>query len=646
MTYPTVTTSLPTATPGPQTTHNVDLPASNTDDMLVMCCAADGPPGSQIAAPEGWVNLSYMRPDLTFRYGVYGKISSGSEPPQVQIETESPLTVVFDVHVIADSAGFISHETVRSLYPNVQQSNSPNHGDNLTVPWGTEDTLWLNVAAWIDDAETVTVWPTGWTHTQSEAINDSGAGSNASVVVATAAKLSTAGTEPSLPFTISGSERWVYQMIAIRGVFSPTDDTEQISTIPTSGTDRVDLWYDPDDGVFATDEDLNVLTIDTTPDRSYLGLGCPVFNPIADATGVFTLNGFVPRIHTGDIGWSSATGITLPADGHYRVTLEGRYFGDGSTREEIGWCLDGSTTLYTPPSGHNTLGVYQSGATLQAAVLEVETDAATPITVRPVLFSPWTGAGLHYFVTGETYVTAERLSSGPGTIPPSTIYDSTVLPVSAATTLTPLIVHDGAPGDVQWIFEPALPPVNVTSGNPETHTFATAPYTGNVTLRWIPGTNITALIDATGEWSFDVDDVPKTVTTLSISSNNNTINGQLADLPPVLEGLTIRGGNTVTGDLSDLPDDLDRLTILGESAITAGSYTPPTGLVEVVIIPNNPLTAAEIDTILVAIDALGTNDPSPQDPDVRLDFLNPAPGPTGQTAKTNLISRGWSVDTN
>lgn len=85
----------------------------------------------------------------------------------------------------------------------------------LTSGFGSVETLYIAVAAAFDDDETFTGYPTDYSH-YTDAVN-SGGGANASNELAIAARVVTAASEDPGAFSLSNTENWGANTIAIQG---------------------------------------------------------------------------------------------------------------------------------------------------------------------------------------------------------------------------------------------------------------------------------------------------------------------------------------------------------------------------------------------------------------------------------------------
>ncbi|MDH7555282.1 MAG: hypothetical protein QHH74_16710, partial [Spirochaetota bacterium] len=135
--------------------------------------------------------------------------------------------------------------------------------------------------------------------------------------------------------------------------------------------------------------------------------------------------------------------------------------------------------------------------------------------------------------------------------------------------------------------------------------------------------------------SGNIEDVPITIITLYVSGSNtisgnlnnldsacaftilrvlgnNTITGDIAYLPSTLLTLDLRGANTVYGDLNDLVSTLQSIYLLGDNAIA--DYNPPSGGKTWYSLANSNaefnfqpgsaggLSSAEVDELIIDLD--------------------------------------------
>lgn len=125
------------------------------------------------------------------------------------------------------------------------------------------------------------------------------------------------------------------------------------------------------------------------------------------------------------------------------------------------------------------------------------------------------------------------------------------------------------------------------------------------------------------------------------TSSNNNIGGDFPILPTNIEIVDF-GANGLTGDLPSLSsyNKLVRCWIYNNGNLNIPiNWAAPVSLVNL-LIPNCSLTSTEVNTVLVAMESLGTSYGI-----LKLEN-NSSPTGSGITAKDALISRGWEVLTN
>ena len=174
------------------------------------------------------------------------------------------------------------------------------------------------------------------------------------------------------------------------------------------------------------------------------------------------------------------------------------------------------------------------------------------------------------------------------------------LGLTAATTIDPTVTWaGGAAGRVQWVWGDGSAPENATSGVALPHTYASA-YTGNATLRWRRGTNITILRTSNDPWTYSLATAANglpTLSTLSAFNGGATITGDLAVLSvmPSLLAVTLHNNPGLTGDIGALPR-----TILGFSAENCGyggDLSGITGMSLVTFVANNTSVTGNLSSI-------------------------------------------------
>ena len=131
-----------------------------------------------------------------------------------------------------------------------------------------------------------------------------------------------------------------------------------------------------------------------------------------------------------------------------------------------------------------------------------------------------------------------------------------------------------------------------------------------------------------------------------VNEGSNTTSGNVGTLPTAIEVFSNSGLNTTSGDIGVLPATVISYVNRGANTATlAGAFNAPPGLRSFEHRPavGNGLSPAQVDTVLAAVDALGTAGSSLHKVDLTGD--NAAPTAAGLVSAANLTGRGWSIIT-
>lgn len=170
-----------------------------------------------------------------------------------------------------------------------------------------------------------------------------------------------------------------------------------------------------------------------------------------------------------------------------------------------------------------------------------------------------------------------------------------------AATLKATVSWVGPADGVEWDWGDGV--VQTPSSNVElSHAYAPN-YSGTVKLRWRKGTAITKLdLRGIAAWRLvaDVSDLPPDLTILNTASTGTAITGSVSDLPRRLTSLSMTSNtNTaITGPASDLPRSLTAIGLNGtKSAITGPASDLPTGLTVMSLVSTTSAIAGATTTL-------------------------------------------------
>jgi hypothetical protein len=112
-----------------------------------------------------------------------------------------------------------------------------------------------------------------------------------------------------------------------------------------------------------------------------------------------------------------------------------------------------------------------------------------------------------------------------------------------------------------------------------------------------------------GSMTGSLSDIPSTNCTRFSVGADNTIDGDLVDLPSTILELNIMGQNTVTGDLADLPTSINIFQLTGSNTVYGDIADIPSSLDSIYLIGNNVVTGdiANFKSSLTSIELHGSN---------------------------------------
>ncbi len=108
-------------------------------------------------------------------------------------------------------------------------------------------------------------------------------------------------------------------------------------------------------------------------------------------------------------------------------------------------------------------------------------------------------------------------------------WQSIVLSVAGAGTVSPTVAHDGSVGDVEWVWGDGSPHTEAVSNVAANHTYSPA-YTGQVVLRYKRGVTITVFdVGFENAWDFDTSVLSGLTELTYLRVSNNPVTGKVAD---------------------------------------------------------------------------------------------------------------------
>ena len=241
MASPTVAGSIATqtfSTGGTPTDVTITLPSSiAAGERLIAVLAWDNGNSvtitPSIVTGTGWAIRDNTN-TAAINSAVLEKTSASGDSADTLVVSFSGQTITEIVHVIVLR---IATHTSGSALEVAQQSHTDVGGGetsanpdppSLTPSWGSEDTLFIVVAAWDNATRTLTSYPTNYDSNQ---LSNLGGASSAAVGLALATRAIAGAAENPGTFTISAGEQWDAYTIAIRGT-GGGDTTAPVLTSP------------------------------------------------------------------------------------------------------------------------------------------------------------------------------------------------------------------------------------------------------------------------------------------------------------------------------------------------------------------------------------------------------------------------------
>lgn len=263
------------------TTHNVVMPAVvDANDLLIVITANDG--SATVTTPSGWTQLFTTANSTSLRLGAYYKFAAGTEDgTSVNFATSASEILTAQVYRIT---GALAVESGTAATGTSTTPNPP----SLIPSWGARDTLWLSALGADDGSITVSTYPTNYTNGRLD--KDTYSSSITYASVASARRYLNASSEDPGTFTLTGSNAWVANTIAIRPepstptITSPTKTNVTYNNatlggnITNQGASAVDIR-----GVC-----YSVTTTNASPEHGGTGVICT--NNASGGTGIFTVN--------------------------------------------------------------------------------------------------------------------------------------------------------------------------------------------------------------------------------------------------------------------------------------------------------------------------------------------------------------------
>lgn len=194
------------------TDHNVDLPSTINSGNLIYINFAIGESAFTITTPSGYTNLWQDTRGSFVRGGDYLKVADGTEGgTQVNFVTSGSIRGAAQARVFTSWYGSLNGVEAGSSVNDASDSPDP---PSITPSWGALNTMFIAVGMASDDDETVSSWPTNYDDSQTDTIAGGGTDQGTTVMTATR-NLNSTSDDPGT-FTLTGSESWIANTVAIR----------------------------------------------------------------------------------------------------------------------------------------------------------------------------------------------------------------------------------------------------------------------------------------------------------------------------------------------------------------------------------------------------------------------------------------------
>ncbi len=186
------------------TSHTVNLPSGIVlNDVVLVFFASDGSP--TITFPAGWIELFQNANGTNNKLGAWYRVANGTEGATITVTTSASERTAHTSYRISGAGGTPCYAPTTVTGASV----SPNPPSG-TPFWAQANTLWF-AACGYDYNRTVSAYPTNYTNGRNDyANNTQGCG------VGTARREVNAASEDPGTFTISASDDWVANTVAIQ----------------------------------------------------------------------------------------------------------------------------------------------------------------------------------------------------------------------------------------------------------------------------------------------------------------------------------------------------------------------------------------------------------------------------------------------
>lgn len=228
MAFPTIADV--TSAPETGTSMNVDMPNTvNDGDLLILIIAADSAPTFSTVA-SGWTEKKDNASGTNHAGAIFQKKADGSEGGTTVLitcsENQGGASMIIRVNSGTWSGTETDVEYSTWATSGGTEDSSPDP-DNVTASWGSDDNLFIAVATWGDDDESVSSYPTSYASNNNHSEGGHGAGESASIGCATPTTPSASASANPGAFTLGSNANWTAGTIVVRPAGDPAYDQEK-----------------------------------------------------------------------------------------------------------------------------------------------------------------------------------------------------------------------------------------------------------------------------------------------------------------------------------------------------------------------------------------------------------------------------------
>jgi len=218
------------------TNHVVNLPSNiSAGDLLLVFFGYRGG-GATVTFPNGWNKLFETSNGTSITYGAWYKVAAGTEGATITVTTNASVRSAHTSYRITDYDG------VPEVGASATGSSTNPDPPNLSPTWGAKDTLWFTSCAYRDNGSTtIFAYSANYTNGRLDSLPGS-----LVCGIGTARRELNADSENPSTFTLSASQAWVANTVAICPVLlaEPTvttaDATDVEETTATTGGNITD----------------------------------------------------------------------------------------------------------------------------------------------------------------------------------------------------------------------------------------------------------------------------------------------------------------------------------------------------------------------------------------------------------------------